>query len=121
MHEATTTRFSPSSFVVSVMWATVSWEHVYRLSSAWTTPGSDLAYSATLGTSRKPPMLDPQWQANTPMRGSSPLTSRSGGYSGIRVRVWRAGANKPAARDAAPLASMTDSGMSFGSRNGPMA
>ncbi len=98
-----------------------SCEQVYRLCSACTTPGRLAAYSATAGTSRKPPMLDPQWQTKTPMRGSSALTSRSGGYATSRVQVQRAGATIAPAAAAAPLASTTDSGMSFGSRNGPTA
>ena len=49
----------------------LSWEQVYRLFSAWTTPGKPEAYSATAGTSRKPPMLEPQWQTKTPVRTGS--------------------------------------------------
>ncbi len=48
-------------------------------------------------------------------------TSRSGGYSIVRARSPRAAARRAAAEPAAPLASMTDSGMSFGSRKGPTA
>ncbi len=38
-------------------------------------------------------MFEPQWQTKTPTRGSSWLTSRSGGKTGARVRRWRAGAS----------------------------
>src|SRR3989337_1877611 len=45
--------------------------------SAWTTPGSLCAYSATAGTSRNPPMFEPQWQTHKPTRGAPPR--RAGG------------------------------------------
>jgi hypothetical protein len=46
-------------------------------------------------------MFDPQWQTNTPMRGGSPVTSRSGGYSGLLVSVKRAAPSRAAAAPAA--------------------
>src|SRR5512147_2049068 len=118
---ATTTRFNPCSFTRCVINLIESCEQAYNLSSAWTTCGSVRAYSVTAGTSRNPAMFDPQWHTNTPMRGSSFVTSRSVMYSRVRVRDQRASVNKPALAAAAPLASTTDSGMSFGSRNGPTA
>jgi hypothetical protein len=52
-----------------------------------------MAYSAAPSTSITPAMLLPQWQTNTPTRGSSPLTSRSAGYSLSTVSVPRESAS----------------------------
>jgi hypothetical protein len=64
-------------------------------------------------------MLMPQWQTNTPMRGSWPQMSRSSGYSLVRVRLPRAGARISPAWAEAPKACMTVSGMSRGAWNTP--
>ena len=50
-------------------------EQVNRFLSATTTFGRVAAYSLTLGTSTTPPILRPQWQTKTPMRGTFPQTS----------------------------------------------
>ena len=54
-------------------------ELLRRTLDAFFVAGKSFTYSTTLGTSTMPPMLMPQWQTNTPTRGSSSLTSRSGG------------------------------------------
>ena len=83
-------------------------------------PAGSLAYSTTSGTLTTPPMLIPQWQTKTPMRGASSATSRSGGYDRLAAfRLPRASASSAEARAAAQLASITVSGMSFGSANAP--
>ena len=57
---ATTTLFRLCSFTICLIFSCVSCEQVYRFSSAYTTFGRDLAYSATDGTLTTPPMLIPQ-------------------------------------------------------------
>ncbi len=89
------------------------------MSVANATPGRSLAYSATLSTSTTPAMLVPQWQTKTPTRGSSPTTSRSGGYSLSTVSVPRESARPVITCAAAAEAWATLSGMSLGSPNGP--
>ncbi len=61
----------------------------------------------------------PQWQTNTPMRGSSPDISLSGGYSFKVESVPLAEEIKLPAFAAAPLACATLSGISFGEENAP--
>ena len=68
-------------------------------------------------------MFLPQWQTNTPIRGFSPLTSRSGGKS-LPICFSRSFIGA-AALAAAPLAIATLSGISFGpwiqpARNTPL-
>ena len=94
-------------------------EHVYSVSVANSTPGSWLAYSATLSTPMTPAMLLPQWHTNTPTRGSSPTTLRSAGYSLSTVSVPRESARPVMTWAAAAEACATLSGMSLGSPNGP--
>ena len=92
----------------------MSWEQVYRFSSAKTTLPSEAAYSLTPGTLTTPAILLPQRQTKTPIRGSSRRTSLGSGYS-LRVTIVpRASARMPEAAAAAPLAWATVSGMSFG-------
>ncbi len=59
-------------------------------------------------------MLMPQLQTKTPMRGGSSLTSLWAGSSLVRVSVQRTLLRSAPAPAAAPDASMTDCGMSFG-------
>ena len=89
------------------------------VSVANSTPGSVCAYCATPSTSITPAMLLPQWQMNTPTRGSSLLTSRSVGYSLSTVSVPRLSARPVITWAAAAEAWATESGMSLGSLNGP--
>ena len=81
---------------------------------AYSTLGMVWAYSTTAGTSATPPILRPQWQTNTPTRGGSWETSRSGGKTFSRTRVSRASARRREAAAAAALASITVWGMSLG-------
>ena len=97
----------------------VSAEQVYRFSSACTTYGSVPAYTATDGTSTTRAILDPQRHTKTPTRGSCPLISTSGGYSFSVTSVPRASLITSAARQAALLALITDSGISIGISNAP--
>ncbi len=97
----------------------LSFEHVYRLFSAYTTFSRVLAYSTTLGTSTTPAMLLPQWQTKTPMRGGCPLTSVSGGYSLAAINEPRASFSNASTLAAAADACITVSGMSLGSVKGP--
>ena len=97
---ATTTRLSCCSLMILVRFTWVSWEQVKRLSSTCTTLGRVRAYSRSSGTLMMPPMLMPQLQTKTPMRGgSSGRTSTSGGASRVLVRVQRhvaqGGAHRP--------------------------
>ena len=66
VHEATTTLLRLCSLMPFCTALRPSSAHIYRSSSAWTTPGRVLAYSATEGTSTTPPMLEPQWHTKTP-------------------------------------------------------
>ena len=66
-------------------------------------------------------MLIPQWQTKTPIRGDSPRMSTSCTNSLETVSVPRAGARITPAAAAAPLASTTDWGMSWGPRKAPQA
>ena len=66
-------------------------------------------------------MFLPQWQTNTPTRGSWPVTSFSGGYSRRVVSVCLAPESRSIALQAAADASTTVSGMSFGPTKGPQA
>ena len=97
----------------------MSWEHVYRPSSTWMTPGSVQAYSATAGTSTTAPMLTPQWQTKTPIRGACPSTGISGTSWRDATIVPRAAPSSPLAQAAAADASATVSGMSFGPAKAP--
>src|SRR5512136_7855 len=117
---ATTTLLSLSSLIFSLIFSCVSWEHVYRFCSAYTTLGSVLAYSATSGTFTTPPMLTPQWHTNTPILGSCPSTLISFGYSFFVVSVFLAAEMTEPALAAAPEASATVIGMSFGDENAPL-
>src|SRR5210317_2608428 len=116
---ATTTRLRLFSSMASRIFSWVSWEQVNRLSEIYTTLGSDLAYSATAGTSATPPIFMPQLQTKTPTRGSSPATERSAGSSFTVVMVLRASTRGVAAAAAAALASITEMGMSLQSRKAP--
>ncbi len=114
VQDATTTRFSLCSRIISLILSWVSDEQEYRFSSAYTTFGAFLMYSTTDGTSTVEPMLIPQWQTNTPIRGSCPLTSISATGSSDLTRVPRASASRVPAPEAAALACMTAVGMSIG-------
>ena len=87
--------------------------------SAWHTLGMSAALSATCFTSMTDEMFWPQWQMNTPTRGSSSVVSRSQGYSWRLTSEPRAGASCSMAQAAAADACATDSGMSLGSWNAP--
>jgi hypothetical protein len=114
VQEATTTRLRSCSFIYSFIFSWVSWEQVNRFVSATTTLGRVSAYALTFGTSTTPPMLMPQWQTNTPMRGASPTISFSTGYSFFLTRLFLTGARRPMAVLAAALASITVPGISLG-------
>ena len=86
---------------------------------AKTTLGSVLTYSTTSGTFTTPPMLMPQWHTKTPILGPVPRRSASAGSVLSVTSVSRAGARIPPAQAAAPLASMTVSGMSLGPAKAP--
>ena len=66
-----------------------------------------------------PPMLLPQWQMNTPIRGSNSATSSSSGYTLGETRVPRSSEIMLEAMAAAPDAWATVSGMSFGAEFEP--
>ena len=112
---ATTTRLRLCSSMIRVMLTWVSWEQVNRLSSTYATLGSVLEYSDSAGTSTMPPMLMPQLQTNTPMRGaSSALMSLGVGACRVLVSVQRTSPKEALTAPAAADACMTDSGMSLG-------
>ena len=117
---ATTTRLSPFSRIVSAICAAASVEQMKRPSSAWATLSRPFEYSTTEGMSTTRPMFAPQWQAKTPTLISSSDTSRSSGYtlsvSSLPLRDLRSAP----ARALAPLAVITDSGMSMGPWNAPL-
>ena len=89
-------------------------EQLNIFSSAWTTLSRLLAYLTTLGTSTPLAILVPQRQTKTPTLGDSPVTSRSGGYSFSVTNVPRLSERSCADSDAAPLAIVTESGISLG-------
>jgi len=82
--------------------------------------GNVFAYSMTPGTFTTPPMLMPQWHTKTPMRGSWPETSISGGYSLGVASFPLSLATVAPARAAAPLPCATVSGMSLGDATAPL-
>ena len=75
-----------------MMSAISSWESVEQVniySEEYSTYGRPPAYSATAGTSTTLPILMPQWQTKTPIRGGSPDMSRSCGNDAAAVSEWR--------------------------------
>ena len=64
-------------------------------------------------------MLVPQWQMNTPMRGSRSRTSCSSGCGTGTVRVWRTGASRAATLAATAEPPITDWGISRGPLKAP--
>ncbi len=118
---ATTTRFKFLSRMISAIRIWVSWEQVKRFSSTWTTEESPRAYSTTSPTRITPPMLLPQLQTNTPIRGCWPRTSVSVGRGVCRARECLTGASLRVAAQAEAEASTTDWGMSLGPAKAPQA
>jgi len=110
-------RLSRCSTIMLRMFDKLVSAQVNMVCVARTTPGSFSMFLTTRSTSTTEAMFRPQWQMKTPMRGSSSVTSCSSGYVFFTVRVWRAEANSSIAMEAAPLACITVSGMSFGSWN----
>ncbi len=121
VHDATITRLRWYSSIFSFIIPWVSAEQVYKFLSVITTFGRVLAYLVTSGTSTYPPILIPQWQINTPIRGGCPATKISGGnvFSVIKVPLfWY---NSWLTHPAAALAWVTVSGISFGWEKAPQA
>ena len=59
---ATTTRFTPSFWMSSLIRSWPGSEHMYLYSRETTTLGCSAAHAVTFSTSTLPPMLLPQWQ-----------------------------------------------------------
>ena len=78
------------------------------------TPGCPLIAATTSSILTVEEMFVPQWQTKTPIRGSSPATSVSGGSSFLTTSVPRASASSAIAPPATALPCITVSGMSFG-------
>ncbi len=116
---ATTTRLRFCSLMISFIWSWESWEQVKRFCVTYVTYGKVFAYSSTAATSTTLEILIPQWQTNTPIRGSASFTSISSGRSTVRVRVFRADARHAPAAQAAAEASVTELGISFASWKAP--
>jgi hypothetical protein len=83
------------------------------------TPGWLAMASTTRSTSTTEAMFIPQWQTNTPIRGSSSVTSCSLGYFFLVISECRADAKSSIDIEAAALACVTVSGMSLGSWKAP--
>ncbi len=94
-------------------------EHAYMVWVASTISGSWETAWVTFSTSTVEAIFMPQWHTNTPILGSSSVTSCSNGYSLLVTSVSRAGDSNSMDMAAAALAWVTVSGISLGSWKAP--
>src|SRR5271157_938333 len=110
---ATTSLLSLCCSIAALIAFCESCAHENISSPANLTPGSDVAYFTTDGTSTTEAMLMPQRHTYTPILGGSPRRSFCAGMSAF-ISFTERPPIAEAAAEAAPLASITDSGMSLG-------